>query len=223
MSHPVTLLPWYQNGTLAPPEHERVRAHLEGCAQCRAELESLSEVRQQVHAAMDSDAMPTSAARQRVMANIARSPVATPSTHPAREPRRSMIDGIAEALRSLMTPKWAPTAAIVLIAVQGGLLVWTAQTPSGPGLAEPVTEPPPVTSRSLGSPTARAHVQFATTATEADIRALLGSVRGRIVDGPSAEGVYVVEMLANDTSHAATKADLLRARTDIVIRAELLP
>lgn len=39
------LLPWLANGTLAGTELERVQAHLQGCAQCRADLAALHTLR----------------------------------------------------------------------------------------------------------------------------------------------------------------------------------
>ena len=39
------VLPWLANGTLAGTELERVQAHLQGCAQCRADLAALHTLR----------------------------------------------------------------------------------------------------------------------------------------------------------------------------------
>jgi len=39
------VLPWLANGTLAGTELERVQAHLQGCAQCRADLAGLHTLR----------------------------------------------------------------------------------------------------------------------------------------------------------------------------------
>jgi anti-sigma factor RsiW len=44
-AHPGDLLSAYLDGELTPRGVEDVRAHLEGCAECRRELQSLSEVR----------------------------------------------------------------------------------------------------------------------------------------------------------------------------------
>lgn len=200
MSHPVTLLPWYQNGTLSENERAEVQAHLESCAECRAELESLSDVRAQVHSALDSDATPSPSARRRVMRNV------------APQPRTS---GIGEALRSLFALKWVPAAALGLIAVQGGLLLWT--------VGEQPAQPPVAISRDVGIPKAKLRVQFVSTATEADIRALLAQVRGEIVGGPNDQGEYTVEVLASNAERAAVKAADLRARGDLVRAAEPLP
>jgi hypothetical protein len=49
---------------------------------------------------------------------------------------------------------------------------------------------------------------------------LLRLVRGRIVDGPTPDGTYVIEVLAEDESIARNKLDILRERTDIVRSAD---
>ncbi len=243
MSHPVTLLPWYQNGTLSDAERAEVSAHLESCADCRAELESLGDVRKQVHAAFESDAVPSPAARRRVMENIARAssaaaePAAARESASARAPARARPRDVArpnpfgEALRSLFAMKWAPAAAAVLIVLQAGMLTWTmrageppqtAVTPPSTGLQPPSDGVASRGGEGLRIPTAKLRVVFAGTATESQIRALLAEVKGRIVDGPGADGAYTVEVLASDAARAAAKAGMMRERADLVQSAEPL-
>ena len=47
-AHPDELLPWYANRRLAGAERDAVEAHLRDCARCRAELEFLGVLREQV-------------------------------------------------------------------------------------------------------------------------------------------------------------------------------
>jgi len=224
MSHPLDQLEAFELGTLTENEQREVAAHVESCEQCQAEVQSLREVRQQIRAAFESDAVPTPAARRRVMENIARlenpvAPVEHKSSRAASAP--SLLDRIAAALQSLMAPKWAPAAAVVLIAVQGSLLLWPAQQTVTPVPTSTNQQRPLETPRSLEKPSARIHVRFAPTATEADIRALLKEVFGEIVKGPDADGEYVIKVLANNAEHAASKVTKLRERTTIVQSAEL--
>lgn len=226
MSHPVTLLPWYQNGTLSEAERAQVAAHLESCSECRAELESLRDVRQQVHAAFDSDAVPSPAARRRVMENIARASNAASEPTPARvaavtRPRAAARPNpFAEALRELFALKWAPAAATVLIVLQAGMLTWTMRANEPPAQTEVVPPQQGVTTRTVGVPTAKLRVVFVGTATEEQIRSLLGKVKGKIVEGPADDGAYTVEVLASDAARAQVKAQMLRDRPDVVQSAE---
>lgn len=41
-------IPWYLNGTLSDTESEAVRQHIEGCAECRADVELHSSMRESV-------------------------------------------------------------------------------------------------------------------------------------------------------------------------------
>jgi anti-sigma factor RsiW len=208
MSHPVMLLPWYLSGTLSEAERAEVAAHLETCAECRAELASLREMRAQLREAMTSDASPKPAARRRVLENVARSAPTLRAAAPS-----SVTGRLTASLRALFEVKWVPAAALALIAAQAGLLFWAMQRPP---------PAPQVTSRALAAPTARIRVTFVPSAREADIRTLLAEVRGRVVDGPSSQGEYVVEVLASDAARASFKLERLRARRDVVQQAEIV-
>jgi len=50
-AHPDELLPWYANRSLGEAEHAAVEAHLRGCERCRAEVEFLAALREQVQRA----------------------------------------------------------------------------------------------------------------------------------------------------------------------------
>jgi hypothetical protein len=59
-------------------------------------------------------------------------------------------------------------------------------------------------------------VVFVGSASEQAIRALLRTVHGRIVDGPSPEGGYVVEIRPDRTPGGETALQILRNRIDLV-------
>jgi anti-sigma factor RsiW len=50
-AHPDELLPWYANRSLGESERAAVEAHLRGCERCRAEVEFLAALRDQVQRA----------------------------------------------------------------------------------------------------------------------------------------------------------------------------
>lgn len=123
----------------------------------------------------------------------------------------SWLHGMDQWFRSLFLPRWVPTLAAAFLIVQTGLLLWVGLPP---------TEPERVSTRSLGMQTAAITVTFQPSATEEQIRTLLQQVRGRITQGPIADGLYTIEVLSTDASTIQRKADLLRARTDIVRSAD---
>lgn len=208
-THPLTLLPWYVTGTLGAAERAQVEAHLGHCADCQAELASLRDVREQVREAFtEPDAAPASA-HQRVMERVRRSSGARPKVIAP-----SGFDRLAEFFQQLLSPKWAPAGAVALIALQVGVLMWAVQ--------EPAT-PPQITERAVGMPTARVQVFFAPEARESEIRLLLGELRGQIVKGPAPDGSYVIEVLASDDARVQAKLEMLRARTELVTKAERAP
>ena len=123
----------------------------------------------------------------------------------------SWLDGMDQWFRSLFLPRWVPTLAVVLLIAQMGLLLWVQL---------PRTESEQVSTRSLGMQTEAITVTFQPLATEEQIRGLLRQVSGRITEGPTAEGLYTIEVPSTGGSTAQRKADLLRARGDIVRSAE---
>jgi hypothetical protein len=52
------LLPWFVNNTLSPAEYERVRHHLDGCEECRANVALLSVVKSTVRRATTTPLVP---------------------------------------------------------------------------------------------------------------------------------------------------------------------
>lgn len=104
---------------------------------------------------------------------------------------------------------WRPAlaAAALIIALEGGLLAAIVVREGGfERLAAP---------RGGG---AVLEVTFVPEATESAIREVLHGVSGRVVDGPSAIGVWSVRLSVPDDDRAGVEAavDRLSARTDVV-------
>ena len=74
----------------------------------------------------------------------------------------------------------------------------------------------------MGVPAVKVVVAFQAAATAKDIRSLLQTVRGRIIDGPTPEGVYTLEVLAVDQEVAHEKLEILRNRPDLVRSSSLM-
>jgi endonuclease IV len=70
--------------------------------------------------------------------------------------------------------------------------------------------------------TARQSVAFQRNATEEQIRSLLQSIRGRVIDGPTVDGLYTIEMLAGNESTTQKKLETLKERTDVIRSVEAI-
>lgn len=183
------LLPWYVNGTLSGDELEKVRSYLSGNEDASRDAALLQRVREAVKSRQFDS--PGDLGRRRLKAAI------------ENEPRGRRSGGLSARW-------WRPAmaAAVLVIAVQTGLLINTWQS-------EDAYEP-------AGAADERATIQlrFSPAATEADIRGLLGRVDVEIISGPGSVGVYRVAPVdaGADLEELAAR---LRAAEGIVSFAEV--
>ena len=182
------LMPWRVNGTLDEAEAALFDAHLAECAECRAELASEAAL----GAGIASMPVPEFAERTR----------AAPLPAGARPAVRRRF------LARRVPVGWAlagPAAAAAAVALFLALPPSAGRADDQYGL--------------LGSSDPAAGnviVMFAPDATERDLRAALEQAGGRIVDGPTASGAYVVQV-----GSAERPAALRRLRgADAVVLAE---
>jgi hypothetical protein len=208
------LLPWYVNGTLPQRERERVEAHLEVCRRCQEEERVCRRTAESVQSAGEVAPTPHPVQLQRVLARIEEAEREERAPRISREwlsfPSRALIGATPRPLRGALV---AQAAIIVLLA---GVLVWQ-KLHSGP---EDV--PAPAVYRTLSDsppargPVLRLRVMFSPQATESQIRELLLDVRGEITGGPSAIGVYTVEVPAGRDSLQAVLARL-RSESQVML------
>jgi hypothetical protein len=189
IEHPEELLPWYVNDTLTDEERSGLEEHLKRCEQCRREVEYLKALRSQVKAT--SDLAPYGElGLKRLLSDIKKE---------AQTPRRFAFQ------------RWQPALAIaasLIIMVQSFFLYnyWQQSeaitTLSGPVQGGEVLQ-----------------VSFAPDANETQIRKVLQSVEGSIIDGPGAIGIYRVRL--NLTTEKEERINeriaILRLRSDVVI------
>lgn len=207
--HPeAALLPWYANGTLNESDRRLVDQHLAGCSTCRTELEDLTGLASALTALYNAQPGPSPDTSRNVRESIARE---ASVRHPESGGQRSWLDRVDEWFRSLFVPRWVPTLAATLLLAQIGLIIW---------ISMPEPHPEQITTRSLGMQQTRIIVAFQNTATDEQIRGLLQNIHGRIIDGPTADGRYIIEAPAADTSVVQHKLDLLRGRQDLVRSAD---
>ncbi len=183
------LLSWYVNGTLTEEERAQVTAHLEHCGRCREEVRFLTGLQQGIKRVADT------------------------SVDPELGLKRLMREIDAETPARRRTPWWQPSlaAAAVVILVQGVLLfnLWQRDDDIGVRLAG---EAPPAEAVIL-------QIQFDADAREEEIRALLRALDARFVDGPSAVGLYRIELSGvtpGDERALARALNTLREQREIV-------
>lgn len=220
--HPtVALLPWYANGTLSEADRATVSTHLQECPSCRTELDELVRVGNQIKQAVSAGPMPSTGLAQTVFSRVRQdaqqgqeevrrtSPVITePST---------LMANIDRWLRNLFVPQWAPILVVTLLVAQLGILLWTVSQP-----IPSVDVGGSITSRGLESPTARLRVEFQPAASMQQIQALLQDMRGRVVDGPDAEGAYIMEIPASDSAAVVQRLQALQSRHEVIRHVEAL-
>jgi anti-sigma factor RsiW len=205
--HPeVELLPWYATGTLGEADRERVARHLESCRDCSRELEDLADIRRALSELSRLEAEPSARVARSVMARVA-------ADGKKQGPQETSWAGnIDRWFRSLLVPQWVPTLAAILLVAQMGLLIWVTLPPAERG---------EVSTRSVGIPRqmAKIAVVFQASAQVEGIRSLLQRLQARVVDGPTADGVFMVTI---DTDNPAAAMVLLREQHDVVLSAELV-
>ena len=207
--HPeVELLPWYANGTLGEADRQRVAKHLETCLDCNRELEDLAQIRQALTELSREEAEPSPRIYRSVMARVATDSIGQGAAHQDT----SWAAGLDRWFRSLLVPQWVPTLAALLLIAQMGLLMWVTLPPD---------DQSQVSTRSVNMPpkTPRITVTFQPSATEASIRSLLERLSARIVDGPTADGVFTIRLSTGDPAAALA---LLRQQGDVVRSAQLV-
>ncbi len=205
MTHPEIekLLPWYVNGTLGEGERRAVADHLCECAQCTGELRALEELQVAVRDAAQRAPEPSPFLLTRALASI-----------DAYEREKA---GVRWPWLAWWTsiPRLARIALVVQLA---GIIAL------GSYLVTSRDRRPYVTAAS-GSQAGRARiaVMFQPGASESQIREALHAVGASIVGGPSALGLYTIELPVggSDSEGVARALKVLRDRREVVRFAEL--
>ena len=192
----VELLPWYLNGTLEGPELEAVEHHLRACPECAAELEEQGHL---AHLLRTSDELAFSAAR-----GLDRLRDRLGDEDEASDPRVGPQGTFAGWRRSFgdlgKAARWALAAqAAAIVLLVGALLAPGAGDGGAAGGASDasaradfrtLTEAP----AAVPGEGPRLRVVFDDAAREGDVRRLLQAIGAGIVAGPSAFGVYTVQV-----------------------------
>ena len=189
------LLPWLANGRIAPEDREWVDAHVQDCAECRAELAAQRMVASHVTRDAANSPPPASSAEQksfnklwaRIEAAESASMIATGTTGaPVPVPRSSR------------TVRWL-AAAVVVQALGLGILGMTLRGNStDPGMQTVTSEP----ARRLNAPAVR--LVFSPDASMGSIKTLLVHQGLTIVAGPGDSGNFTAELSADAVASGAS-------------------
>lgn len=199
------MLPWYEAGTLSPAEMRRVGAYLAAHPDMGARLALVREELSGTIAANEALGMPSHAARDRLMAQIAAEAGAAPQ-----------MSGLTAWWKGWLPAGFSPglslaaAAAALIIIVQAVALVSLAPRDTDNRLA-------------AGDQLAAASgtfilIRFAENASAGEIAALLQSIGGAIVDGPKPGGVYKLRISPRALTVEERDAIIarLREKTDLV-------
>ena len=164
------LLPWRVNGTLDEAEAALFDAHLAECAECRADL----------------------AAEGALRAEFAGMPLGLELRQPPQVAGTAMRTRLRAPVRRRFIARRIPLGwALAGQAAAAAAVALFFMLPQAHHESSP-------TYRLLGADQTRATgnviVLFAPDATERELRAALGQAGGRLVDGPTASGAYIVQV-----------------------------
>lgn len=190
------LLPWLANGRVAPEDREWVEAHVQGCAECRAELASQRLVASQVNRDETASPQPAASDEQRsfnkLWARIELAETATPATG---------TTGVAVPVpRSSRTVRWLAAAVVVQAIGLGVLGVAFNSNRGATDTIHTVSDPEPAAR--LNAPTVR--LVFAPEASMGTINTLLTHQGLTIVEGPGNVGNFTAELSADAVASGAS-------------------
>ncbi|MFS2002884.1 zf-HC2 domain-containing protein [Duganella sp. CT11-25] len=180
------LLPWYAGGQLAPDEARRVHEHLQGCAQCRQDLEWEHSLRAEAAAA--TDGLPEGVDMEGALARLL--PALGPQERTVTAPRTLPWWRTAAANQPSWL-RWAVAAQWVVIAGLAALLLRPAADPADYHV--------------LGSGVAAGGnlvVVFQPNTSERDLRRILQAQNARVVDGPTVTDAYLISVPAAGRAQA---------------------
>ena len=191
------LLPWLATGRIAPDDREWVEAHVQGCAECRAELASQRLVASHVNRQESTSPQPAASEEQRsfnklwarIEASESASTLATGTTG----------TGVA-ASRSARTVRWLAAAVVVQAIGLGvlGVAFVGNDSRNGSELIHTVADPQP----RLDAPAVS--IAFAPETSMGTVNTLLTHQGLSIVGGPGGEGNFQAQLSADAVASGAT-------------------
>ncbi|MGZ8189035.1 MAG: S8 family serine peptidase [Methylosarcina sp.] len=204
----VLLLPWYVNKTLRDPELKAVEKHLKVCLICKREITTLQKVALAVNKAdaLESAAQASFSRLKSRLHQPDNSALANAYTKQSHFKKPAQLKWYQKL--GLDYFKWPQPAAVMLSFLTLTLLVplyyvvSPMQTSDFRTLSS--SENPSFNRNEVKN---ELKVIFAEGLGQQQIRQVLDSIHGRVVNGPSPEGVYLIQL--TPTSEAKTVLDAL--------------
>lgn len=225
--HPTAiLLPFYLNGTLSDQERQEVDMHLSECSSCQQELDEMRSLRTEVRTHFSTLPQPPadmfSKIKFQILAESASEKASTPIIR--SQTSESLVSQIQDFIHSIFATQWAPALALCLIVGQAGLLFWNMTSPTssftgegpayGPVIERSVPQAPtPDTAQKL-------RIAFEDQTPEHTVRTIIQNLKGRIVDGPTSEGIYIVEVPKDHAEDLTTIIQDLMSKKNVIRLAE---
>jgi hypothetical protein len=209
----IELIPWLVNGRLPASDVAWLERHVQQCEVCRNEVAAQRALRQAVRQDASNIEYAPHAALQKLWARIDQPDVATAFVESSVERSPSVSSSpVRESVRSL-TARWRVAAGVILV-VGVGLFAAVSRGIYVPGFA-----PEYRTATANGVVPDRAgqiRAVFSPTLTVDDLTRIVSTANLKIIDGPSAAGVYT---LAMQSGQGQSMADVLaRMRSDPRVR-----
>jgi hypothetical protein len=192
----VELLPWYANGTLRLGQRQDLESHLKDCPECSRELDELRTLQSSVAGAAKNAPEPSPFLFTRALVRV--------EEYEREKARRRWWQVSPGLTRAVIAAQFA----VILLA--GGLLLYRERqfaTLSGPA-AGTASGPRIVLGFQEGVP-------------EQTMRQVIRGLKGNIVAGPSALGLYTIELPRN--RDVDQLLDQLRQNRGVIRLAALQP
>jgi len=199
------LLPWYVNGTLQARDTDLVSAHLSACTACHDEVARCRALAAAVRSTTDVAWAPSAQRLERVLASIDAIEAAGARQRTWRERLGAPIELLRELFQGTPRPmRWALATQAALVVLLVGVATWQGVFSSRAPYRTLADSDEARRAQTL------IHVVFAEDITEREIRTLLGRARGKIIGGPSAIGVYTVDVGASTPDRETPALQILR-------------
>ena len=215
------LLPWYLNGTLDVEEKEIVKKHLSESSLLNMEMEELKMLRSVIMEANEVQNEMLSMPVERMEMNILdridtyeESVEQSTQRVPIME-SESLWTKVQGFFEGITMPAMSPVGMAALFVIQFAIILGLASTLL---FNEPEYEVLSVNTQTAQDLGPTIMISFKDSATEKEIRNLLSNIDGRIIDGPKAGGLYIVELPKEITSQNIldTEIEKLKSNTDVV-------
>lgn len=183
----IELLPWYANSSLSEGERREVATHLSSCAACAEELDQLQAIQVALKESAEELPEPSPALLGRALADIDAIERGRPKSSVSWF--RGVLDRIGDVLFGWCGPmpvlaRAVVAAQLVLVLALGAFSysLWDNRYATQSGGQQGAGD---------GSTIA---IRFNESITEAQMRRLLAEIHGTIISGPSALGIYSVQV-----------------------------